>query len=478
MIERAAITVRLVVVAGMLSLLAIVSVVVLRNAPTTSVIGDQGTDPWLITLDNLGYGHLNVPVQHEINKSEPISIPLPEGSTQGPNDWWLLYGHFTVEFAPDSGPGIIWISGATNDRIAIQLKIVAPQYSNGFMSHQVELLNGSSRQFTLSPTQTYGIANFLQLNGVKPGSNELVFQLRQTGDVQIRKLVIHDDTAMIRIPLGPPKLKLDAIFPREELIVGSQFPFDLQLASNGWPVKSLAIEIRDPEEAFQIEDVSQRTIKRLFGTHLLSYKVTPLKPGAHHLVFLTSTGNAGNPQARFETTVYRPNEVPNRFWLNPWQWGIVAGTLIISGVFLLWKYRATLNISGLRPRVSGRSAPTPAREGMIAIFVLATAAVYSFGLQALNESTFATESHDLVWYALGGGFLIISFSAGLLFVSTWWALIPILGYVSGMFLWYLVTGTSRSDISYDLPWYGFLLLPVGVPTLLMYLTFQLGRAFK
>ena len=115
-------------------------------------------------------------------------------------------------------------------------------------------------------------------------------------------------------------------------------------------------------------------------------------------------------------------------------------------------------------------------EVVIAVVILSALVSYSFGLEALGESALAIQVPGPAWYALGSAFLIVAFMVGILFRSDWWAAIPILGYFSGMFLWYLVTGTSPGEITYDLSLLGFTLIRIGVPLLLMFLIFRMGRA--
>ena len=78
----------------------------------------------------------------------------------------------------------------------------------------------------------------------------------------------------------------------------------------------------------------------------------------------------------------------------------------------------------------------------------------------------------LVWF-LVGPFLI-----GLLSEFRGVGAIPILGYVLGWLLWHFTSGQSVNALSYDIGWLGFLLLPVGIPGLMLYLLFRFGRALR
>ena len=434
---------------------------------------------WKMSLRDLGHSHVSLPTEEAVNRSDPILIPLPEDAQQGPIDWWLLHTHFMIEFDPASGPGIVWVSAGTNNRIAVQLKITVRDPGRGFLASRVELLNGPSRIFTLDPTQTYSIANYLQNRGVKPGHNELRFQLRKTEDVRVKRLVFLDDSSLIRIPVGTPKLDIDATFPEEEVVLGREFRFDLHLSSSRWPVKSLSFDVTDPNDAFRIETSSKRSIESLNGSQTWPYWLTPVKTGSNSLIFSASTRNAGNPRATFETTVYAPGQEPSRQWLIPWLWGIVVGTFVAGGILVLWNVRAygrrNLLLLGGARSVYRRSRST---QAVVAVIVLALTTGYSLGLSALSVSRFALSVSDVLGLLLGGVLLVISFTVGAVFQSSKAGAIPILGYLMGLFLWYAALPWQEfGSITGDLGWAGYVLVP-GVPSLFMYLSFLFGKAFN
>ena len=231
---------------GVSLLFALITVVTLQGIRVERSVTGAEPSYWNISLEDLEYSHITVSTGEKVNVSESISIPLPEGAQQGPEDWWLLYTHFNVEFDPTSGPGIVWISAGTNDRIAVQLKIIVLDPGSGYLASRVELLNGPSLVFTLNPEQTYHVANYLQIGGVQPGQVDLEFHLRKTGDVRVDRLTFLNDSSVIRIPVGPPKLEIDATFPKEEIVLGSEFPLDIHLSSFRWPVKFQIVRL--PQE--------------------------------------------------------------------------------------------------------------------------------------------------------------------------------------------------------------------------------------
>ena len=157
---------RIVVIAWTVLLLLLITVVVLLDIREGNAVADP---PWKASLRDFGYSHVTAPTEEAVNRSESISVSLPEGSQQGLENWWLLYTHFNIEFDPSSGPGTVWISAAINDHPAMEVEITVPDYVDGYLVSRSEVINGPSQMFTLAPVQTYGIADYLPLNGVTAG---------------------------------------------------------------------------------------------------------------------------------------------------------------------------------------------------------------------------------------------------------------------------------------------------------------------
>ncbi len=324
--------------AGVVSLLVIIT-----------ACGGEGSAPLSMSLKDLGFSHVEVPLHEEGRSLGPrlerwgasVPISLPEGAQQGPEDWWLLYTHFLVEFDEDTGPGNVTINAGINGRTAIQLIITSHGHGKGFTASQLELVTGWTETFTLAPQQTYAIANYSQKAGIIPGPGRLSFGLRKTNEVRVKRLVFFDDTKLIRIPLGTPRLQIDASLPKEAMVVGREVPLSVHLSSSRWPVKSASIRVVDPDEAFEIERPPDEGVKTLSGTHTLLYRITPVKSGEHPLFFRASTRNAGNPQARFDAMVYERGEAPSESWQRPWMWGIVAVAMaaIVIGILIYYAVR-------------------------------------------------------------------------------------------------------------------------------------------
>ena len=473
---------RIVVIVWTVLLLLLIAVVVLLDIREGNAVADP---PWKASLRDFGYSHVTAPTEEAVNRSESISVSLPEGSQQGLENWWLLYTHFNIEFDPSSGPGTVWISAAINDHPAMELEITVPHYVDGYLVSRSEVINGPSQMFTLAPTQTYGIANYLPLNGVTSGRNDLVFQLRRTGDVRVERLVFFDDTQFIRIPLAPPKLELRTSFGRMELVdgsevptVGSAFPLSVYASRSGsgprWPVKSIGsvvIEVIDPDDAFLVERALEGQWR---------YLLTPLKAGAHSLVFSAPTRNAGTSQVRFDTIVYEPGEGPPGSWQKYGIGAIAVGLTFAGAVLILWLYRRkfTKPIAVIRTNTSNEMWERhQGPEAVIAAILLALTTGYVSGLFAVDRSIPDFPASVILGGTLENLFLF-PFLIGLLFRPSLMGVIPILGSAAGVFLWYLLAEARISDIGYDTEWWFLLTIWFIGFSFLTYLTFLLGRGLR
>ena len=312
------------------------------------------TPTWKTTLGTLGYSEVSVPTDkvpaitspaEALNRSIPVPITLPSDARQSNDQGWILYTNFVLEFEPDSGPGWVQISADVNDRTAIQLTV--ENYGVGYWAKWVELINGSSRVYTLDPSQTYHIANYAQVGGIKPGQGQLAFQLIIFGEARVKRLVFLEDTALIRIPLAVPTLQMQPSARDSVLAVGREFALDLQLTSDGWPVKSPSVQVIDPDNAFRIEYNPDAHMDALSGTKTLRYAITPLKAGERPLYFSASTANAGNPEVRLIATVHERDSFILRLSRPPMLWVALTGfSTLASWAVCVYVWRRPLRNRG------------------------------------------------------------------------------------------------------------------------------------
>ena len=188
------------------------------------------------TLHTLGYSD---EVRHGTTADygrPKIFFGLPAGAKQGPKDWYLVRLHMRVVIAPDSGPGKIDIS-ATTDSAACGLIAFRVGRSTGGPTvtwTSVGIVDGVRSGTSVSGTIELRYANYLQIGGVRPGSNDLDFQISQHGSARVAEVRFLDDSGIEFSPLGPANVRLTAERASSAPVhVGQRFAVRVALRNRG-----------------------------------------------------------------------------------------------------------------------------------------------------------------------------------------------------------------------------------------------------
>ena len=207
------------------------------------------------------------------------------------------------------------------------------------------------------------------------------------------------------------------------------------------------------------------------------------------------------PQQLSLSRLQRPREAPAQLLTPSWievrlshgrglGWPAMIGSLALGGLWAYRRFRSRLPKTGInllpskgqdRPRTDSpieesSRGPRGLPSGSL---LLALMAFMSFGLSALYD--YPSQLTGLqpwigalpwVWYMCG------TFGVGLLSDSRGVGAIPILGHFMGLLVWHSTPGESIDALTYDLGLLGFLLGPVVVISVVMYLPYRLGRALR
>ena len=174
----------------------------------------------------------------------------------------------------------------------------------------------------------------------------MTFKLRIYDEARVNRLVFLEDTALIRIPLAYPTLRMEPFARDSALAVGREFALDLRLASLGWPVKSPKIRFIDPNGAFRVESAPEPPVGVLSGRQTLRYALTPLKAGEHPLYFSASTANAGNPEVRLITNVHARDSFLTRLSRPPLLWLALTGFSTVASWTVFFYVRRITSDAG------------------------------------------------------------------------------------------------------------------------------------
>jgi hypothetical protein len=225
-------------------LLAVAGVVLVTTpatgAPPKPVVVD---DFGLWTLHRLGYPD---EVRHGTRSdlARPvIHFGLPRGAAQGPQNWYLVRLNLRLTLAPDSEPGVVYVTATTDSATCglVELKVSGKPGAHRIAWTSVGIVDGVRQGTVAGDVVSLHYANYLQRSGVQPGSNDLDFQLAQREGVRVAELRIYAGSSGIEYtPLGPANVRLTAGVPRTRYRVGQRF-----------------------DVAFALRNVGERTAKRV-----------------------------------------------------------------------------------------------------------------------------------------------------------------------------------------------------------------------
>lgn len=305
---------------------------------TTASAPSNGTVPidtnGLWTIKALGYSDIVMPTDSQIQLSESVKYRLPKGATQGQKTWYLIFLHFIMEVDEDTDEGLIYLSGGTNDRTAAQIRLETLGPNRGVIWSIVDMINGSQTGLSFGNRIELSTVNFLQYGGVFAGDNFLNFQLERFGGAKVKRLVILEDSGIIRTPLGPPKLELDVTVPRRRVKAGDEFTVTVHLKNKGWPAKDVKLLAIYPQDGLEAVTPDFYYLPSFRGKSPLRFTFKVLKEGLSNLE-IKATGRSGGGTRRIleVNTLATPRE---RMYLGlPWHFWIGVGLVAVVALLLV-----------------------------------------------------------------------------------------------------------------------------------------------
>jgi hypothetical protein len=200
---------------------------------TLATTAAQASEPaW--TLRSLGHPALQLPLDKPAGE-QVVSFEAPTSTPPGNKRWYLGRLRFAIEFAPSSGPGLVYLSLLTNDRAAILVKFKAKRRGGRLrvLWNTVDLLHGRRDHATSSPRITGEALNFLQDRGLRPGPNTLTFRIERYGRARVRAATVLEDSGVLSSRRGPAHLTLQVPVRDRRIGVGDEFSLPYVVRSTG-----------------------------------------------------------------------------------------------------------------------------------------------------------------------------------------------------------------------------------------------------
>jgi hypothetical protein len=166
------------------------------------------SSPGVWTLERLGYGAQQVPVDHSLNVIH-LGFQLPPGvaaaavrcydaRAQAPRTCFLIHYHFKIRFDPATQPGFVYVSAATNRFTSSQVpfKATTPEGKLTIEWSTLDLIRGYDAHTSYTPEIEVQNVNYLQTRGLRDGENTLDLQLEIPGPAVVSSLEVLPDTGL------------------------------------------------------------------------------------------------------------------------------------------------------------------------------------------------------------------------------------------------------------------------------------------
>ena len=154
----------------------------------------------LMSLSRTAGGSIELTEDHV---ARSVDFELPSDAHQGPSTWYLLRLHATITMRRDTRDGVAYLTAATNGRVAAMIEIDADPSRRQLDYSYLDLINGSTRGTESSDHVTVSLRNYLQVEGVRPGTNTLRFDLTVRRGAQIERAVIEQDSGVDQTDESP-----------------------------------------------------------------------------------------------------------------------------------------------------------------------------------------------------------------------------------------------------------------------------------
>ncbi len=159
----------------------------------------------VVTLEQLGYRDLTL--TREEAETHAVAYMLPDDATQGPDTWYIINFHFLIEFEEDTSSGFCDVGADPGGSVQFEtMRVNDSPYIH--MTSQ-----DSSSTSTRIEVRYY---NYLSLNDIRPGKNELSFAFREYQGANVMGVTIYNDTAIEVTSTAPSDYEEGLTLSQEE----------------------------------------------------------------------------------------------------------------------------------------------------------------------------------------------------------------------------------------------------------------------
>jgi hypothetical protein len=239
--------------------------------------------PGTWSLTRLGYGTIVLRENEATARTfASVRYRLPAGAVETQSRWYLFHLHYVVALRPDASAGEFNVAAATDGRYTAST-IFTVRRRNGKLestADDVGMVAGHVRRTSSALVREMRFDNFLAFGGVRPGLNELRFELTSNAVPMVRWVRILPDSAIVLTQRGPPAIGVELRAEGRRLRVGEASALEFVVRHlRGQPVAAAKISLGYPVSALRVSPTAKTlrwgSLEPLHGRFLL----TPTRAG-------------------------------------------------------------------------------------------------------------------------------------------------------------------------------------------------------
>jgi hypothetical protein len=262
---------------------------------------------------------------------------LPSSAKQEPHLWWILRLRADLRVTRGARPSTLYLTGYTNGRASVQVKVDVPARGHTPIKWEAYgLLDGLVDRSTAGSVLHLDVRNYLQLAGVRPGTNTFGVGIEElVRERAFKDAEILPTTEILGGQAAPAKLRFGAR-PPAVVAKGSRLTAQFVLRNvGGRTAEAIRPSVRYDDRVLRLSAVEPRTISSLAGGAGVPIRVTFARLRSDRSTIQVGAKASVASTARLYTLGARADRSRGVGWDDV----LPPAALVLLGVVLLWRSR-------------------------------------------------------------------------------------------------------------------------------------------
>jgi hypothetical protein len=262
---------------------------------------------------------------------------LPAQAKQGPHLWWILRLRARLRVTRGARPSRLYLTGYTNGRASVQVKVAVPARGHAPIAWEAYgLLDGLVDGSTTGSVLHLDVRNYLQLAGVRPGTNTFGVGIEERARQRAFKDgEILPTTEILGGQPAPAKLRFGAR-PPAVVAEGSRLTAQFVLRNvGGRAAAAIRPSVSYDDRVLRLSAVEPRTIGSLAGGAGVPIRVTFARLRSNRSTIQVAAKASVASTARLYTLGARVDRSRGVGWNDV----LPPVALVLLGVVLVWRSR-------------------------------------------------------------------------------------------------------------------------------------------